>query len=159
MKYYKTSKFARAITSTGFVTVVACVLIAIGAFTWFALSRSTAIPKTPSESNNTSSYPKSDNSYNSDTDIPDPTPAPTDDVAESEEEVPYEEPSQPEPTKEEKKPQQNRPGTRLCAGAVSFCLFTFAATSAAFRRWDGSSSWQGPHPARPRGICGFQGRA
>ncbi|MBR3909057.1 MAG: M23 family metallopeptidase [Clostridia bacterium] len=102
MKYYKTSKFARAITSTGFVTVVACALIAIGAFTWFALSRSTAIPKTPTESNNTSSYPKSDNSYNSDTDIPDPTPAPTDDVAESEEEVPYEEPSQPEPTKEEK---------------------------------------------------------
>lgn len=101
MKYYKTSKFTRAITSTGFVTVVACALIAIGAFTWFALSKSTAIHETPAESSKTPSYPEIDNSYNDNTDITDTTPTPSNDVAESEEEVPYEEPSQSEPVKEE----------------------------------------------------------
>lgn len=101
MKYYKTSKFTRAITSTGFVTVLACALVAIGAFTWFALSKSNTITETPAESNKTPSYPKIDNSYNDDTTISDTTPKPSTDVAESQEEVPYEEPSQPETPKED----------------------------------------------------------
>jgi len=39
MKYYETSKFPRFIGSTGFFSVIAICLIALGAVSWFAVSR------------------------------------------------------------------------------------------------------------------------
>lgn len=62
MKYYKTSRFTKAVTSTGFITITACALIAIGAITWFALSQNNTVNKTPSE-NSQQSYPDTNNSY------------------------------------------------------------------------------------------------
>ncbi len=64
MKYYKTSKFAQAITSTGFVTMLACLLIAVGAIGWFTLSRKNTVSETPSNDNSQQSYPDVENSYN-----------------------------------------------------------------------------------------------
>lgn len=69
MKYYKTSKFAKAITSTGFTVTVACLLVAVGAVGWFALSRKNSVQETPSDNNSSSqSYTDRDNSYNENTD-------------------------------------------------------------------------------------------
>lgn len=68
MKYYKTSKFAKAITSTGAVVTIACLLIAVGAIGWFALSRKNSVKETPQDNNSSvQSYPQSDNSYNDNT--------------------------------------------------------------------------------------------
>lgn len=39
MKYYETSKFPKAVGSVGFYSVIAVCLVAIGAITWFAVSR------------------------------------------------------------------------------------------------------------------------
>ena len=99
MKYYKTPKFARVITSTGFVTTLVLTLIAIGVFTWFALSKNYNVTETPDKNSETSSYPKTDNSYNSITSSDTSSNSSTE-VAESEEEIPYEEPSQPQKTEE-----------------------------------------------------------
>ncbi len=64
MKYYKTSKFTKMITSTGFIVMTACLLIAVGAIGWFALSRSNTAVETPGENSSQQEYPKTDNSYN-----------------------------------------------------------------------------------------------
>ena len=89
MKYYKNSKFTNAITSTGFITIVACALIAIGAIGWFALSRSNNVVETPSDNNSTQSYPHMDNSYNSEESLPDAKDEPIADVNDSASDVPY----------------------------------------------------------------------
>ncbi|MBQ8793507.1 MAG: hypothetical protein IJZ63_02030, partial [Clostridia bacterium] len=72
MKYYKNTKFTKAITSTGFVTIIACALIAVGAIAWFVLSRDNAVTKTPSDnSQSQQEYPDTDNSYNNTVEVPD----------------------------------------------------------------------------------------
>lgn len=104
MKYYKTSKFTKAITSTGFVTIVACALIAVGAIAWFALSRNNSVTETPSENNSSNQeYTESDNSYNSEASLPQvEIEQPATDVADNVSDVPYNEEEttpQPEPEK------------------------------------------------------------
>lgn len=49
MKYYETSKFPRAIGSAGFYSVIAVCLIAIGAITWFAVSRYNKAQQVPDD--------------------------------------------------------------------------------------------------------------
>lgn len=96
MKYYKTSKFTKAITSTGFVTIVACALIAVGAIAWFALSRNNTVTETPSENSSAQSYPQTDTSYNNEVNEPEVS-EPITDVDDSVSDVPYtqEEPIEP----------------------------------------------------------------
>lgn len=70
MKYYKDRSFSKSVGRTGFYTLVVCCLLAIGAATWFAVSKaktplkddgtSSDIQNTPSYSDNTSSYNNSD---------------------------------------------------------------------------------------------------
>ena len=101
MKYYKSSKFTKAITSTGFVTIVACALIAVGAIAWFALSRNNTVTETPSQNNSQQSYPDTDNSYNSKAETPQVTPEePVTNVNDDVSDVPYsdeeETPAEPE---------------------------------------------------------------
>lgn len=92
MKYYKTSKFTKAITSTGFVTIVACALIAVGAIAWFALSRDNAVTEAPSDnSSSQQEYSEPDNSYNSEVALPEVSEEPTADVNDSVSDVPYDE--------------------------------------------------------------------
>ncbi len=73
MKYYKTPKFAKVLTSTGFITMTACFLIAIGAIGWFTLSRSNNKVETPPENSSIQEYPDTNSSYNNSTDISDIT--------------------------------------------------------------------------------------
>lgn len=96
MKYYKTSKFTKAITSTGFVTIVACALIAVGAIAWFALSRNNTVTETPSENSSAQSYPQTDTSYNNEVNESEVS-EPITDVDDSVSDVPYtqEEPIEP----------------------------------------------------------------
>ena len=90
MKYYNTSRFTKAVTSTGFITVVACALIAIGAIGWFALSRSKTVTETPSDNSSlTPSYPDANSSYNSKADTPDFDNEPAADVNDEVSNVPY----------------------------------------------------------------------
>lgn len=93
MKYYKTSKFTKAITSTGFVAIVACALIAVGAIAWFTLSRDNAVTETPSDNNSSKQeYPDTDNSYNSQADTPQiDVEEPAADVDDNISDVPYSE--------------------------------------------------------------------
>lgn len=93
MKYYKSSKFSKAITSTGFVTVTACALIAVGAISWFALSANDNTTPTPQDSNLPhSSYPDIDDSYNNVVDIPELPETPITDVDDDVSDIPYIEP-------------------------------------------------------------------
>ncbi len=93
MKYYKSSKFTKAITSTGFVSITAVALIAIGAISWFALSKSNNVTETPQDNSLPfSSYPDPDNSYNSTVDIPNTPETPATDVDDDVSDVPYVEP-------------------------------------------------------------------
>lgn len=64
MKYYKTSKFTKMISSTGFIVMTACLLIAVGAIGWFALARKNNVVEAPSENSSIQEYSKPDNSYN-----------------------------------------------------------------------------------------------
>lgn len=92
MKYYKTSDFAKKITSTGFITVTACVLIAIGAISWFALSRKSKndISQTPSEnSQSESSYTDEVKSYNDNTPPESSSVEPVTEANENASDVPY----------------------------------------------------------------------
>lgn len=90
MKYYKTSKFTKAITSTGFVTVVACVLIAVGAISWFVLSKNNTVADAPPNSSlPQDEYSVSDNSYNSTVDTSSTNDEPIVDVADNVSDVPY----------------------------------------------------------------------
>lgn len=90
MKYYKTSNFTKAITSTGFVAVVACALIAVGALAWFVFSRDNNTTTTPSENSSLEQeYPSVDNSYNNDVEIQENVDDTTD-VNDTVSDVPYE---------------------------------------------------------------------
>ena len=65
MKYYKTPKYAKLLTSNKFIGAIACLLIALGAIGWFALSRTNNKIETPKqETPSAPSYPDTDNSYN-----------------------------------------------------------------------------------------------
>ena len=89
MKYYKTPKFAKVLTSTGFITVTACFLIAIGAISWFALSRSTKV-EAPKENNSQKEYIEDNNSYNENIAPDIIVEQPSNDVNESLNNIPYE---------------------------------------------------------------------
>lgn len=103
MKYYKTSKFTKAITSTGFITITSCALLAVGAVGWFAFSHNEKIENNVPENNSLiQEYPKTNNSYNSDINQSEISEQPITDVTESAEEVPYEK----EPVEENTKPQK-----------------------------------------------------
>lgn len=68
MKYYKQKNFSKAIGSTGFIAMIACVLIAVGAISWFALSRKNNTTTTPSTNNSSSQeYNNNDVTYNNST--------------------------------------------------------------------------------------------
>ncbi len=84
MKYYQTKKFPKSIGLAGLITIVSCLIIAIGAFSWLALSKDNKVIETPKEENPNSSYVTPYNSYNNEVKLPD-----TDDVNESTEDVPY----------------------------------------------------------------------
>ena len=90
MKYYKTSRFAKIITSTGFISITACLLIALGAIGWFTLSRSNERIETPSENNSNQEYNDNGDSYIENTE-PDNTvvETPAADVNESVNDIPY----------------------------------------------------------------------
>ena len=96
MKYNETSKFPKFIGSAGFITLVACCLIAIGAATWFTVSRrNNPISDNENSSNNSSvqneSYESQDETYNDVTDIPEAQDSNVStDIANSAEEIPYE---------------------------------------------------------------------
>lgn len=90
MKYYKTPKFVKVLTSTGFITMTACFLIAIGAIGWFTLSSSNNKIEEPSREQSQQEYPDTNSSYDSKVEIPDATPEqPSNDVNESVNDVPY----------------------------------------------------------------------
>ena len=66
MKYYKNSKFTKAISSTGFITIVAFALIIVGAIGWFTFSHNNNINTTnPSDNSNLQSYSNNNDSYTS----------------------------------------------------------------------------------------------
>lgn len=66
MKYYKTPRYAKILTSSKFIGAMACFLIALGVIGWFGLSRSKKQIETPkNNSTPTPSYPNVDSSYNS----------------------------------------------------------------------------------------------
>lgn len=125
MKYYKASKFPKTIGSTGFIAIAACALIAVGAITWFALSRNqtNTIPPTVS---NTPSYPDTNNSYNSQVDeIPQQNiEEPATDVNESMEDIPYEE----QPIIEEQKITYILPVTGSISKGYSDTALQYSAT-------------------------------
>lgn len=78
MKYYQSSKFPKFIGSTGFYTIIVCCLIALGAASWFAVSKynSTEISKAEGSSDKSSSslsipsYSTDDKAYNDITEAP-----------------------------------------------------------------------------------------
>ncbi len=102
MKYYKSNTFLKAISSTGFLSLVVCVLIAVGAVAWFALSRNVTSDKPLTD--NEQSYNEPSTSYNDNTIVSEETP-PATDANESVSDVPYTEEkpivSQPEPSVQE----------------------------------------------------------
>lgn len=107
MKYKETSKFPKFIGSAGFITLAACSLIAIGAATWFLVSRQNNAVTDNMSSNNSSvqneSYNEEPQTYNSVADIPQIEDSDTStDVANSAEEIPY------EPEETETEPQIER---------------------------------------------------
>lgn len=63
MKYYKTTKFSKIIASSGFIAIIACILIALGAIGWFTLSNN-AVDESKSQ-NQQESYLNDTSSYNS----------------------------------------------------------------------------------------------
>lgn len=95
MKYYKSTKFAKFVTSTGFVSVVACAFIAIGAISWFLLSKNNVNQAPLDDTLPNSSYPNTNDSYNNTVEIPDTTKTPIADVDDSVSYVPYAEENAP----------------------------------------------------------------
>ncbi len=108
MKYYKSSKFAKSIGTTGIIAIAACSLIAVGAIAWFALSRKNPVSEKPLSESKTSQdeYNNSDVSYNSSADTPTVTPdEPVADANKNVSDIKYgdDEPTpQPQPAEEEK---------------------------------------------------------
>ncbi|MBQ8740986.1 MAG: M23 family metallopeptidase [Clostridia bacterium] len=127
MKYYKTSKFTKAITSTGFVTIVACALIAVGAIAWFALSRDNTVSETPSDnSQSQQEYPDTNNSYNNTVEVPDVSEEPITDVDDDVSNVPYSEEEPTEPVEE--KPTFVLPITGNISKGYSDTALQYSAT-------------------------------
>ena len=92
MKYYKSTKFTKFVTSTGFIAITACVLIAIGAFSWFLLANANTknVPQNNYDNNSlNSSYPNNNDSYNNTVEIPDTSVTPITDVDDEVNDVPY----------------------------------------------------------------------
>lgn len=92
MKYYKSTKFTKFVTSTGFIAFTAFVLIAIGALSWFLLSKTntTSVPQNNDDSNSlNSSYQGTNDSYNNTVEIPDTSETPITDVDDEVSDVPY----------------------------------------------------------------------
>ena len=108
MKYYKTPKYAKFLTSSKFIGALACLLIAVGALGWFALSRTNNKIENPQKENNsTLSYPSVDKSYNNN-EITTPEPEtennqPAESVDDNVSDVPFVEENS-EPKIEEEKP-------------------------------------------------------
>lgn len=131
MKYYKTSKFTKAITSTGFVTIVACALIAVGAISWFALSRDNTVKEKPSYNNSSKSeYPNTNNSYNSEADVPQvevEIEPPAADVDDNVSNVPYDE-AEPITPPEPEKPTFVLPITGNISKGFSDTALQYSAT-------------------------------
>ncbi len=131
MKYYKTSKFTKAITSTGFVTIVACALIAVGAISWFALSRDNTVKEKPSDNNSSKSeYPNTNNSYNSEADVPQvevEIEPPAADVDDNVSNVPYDE-AEPITPPEPEKPTFVLPITGNISKGFSDTALQYSAT-------------------------------
>lgn len=93
MKYYKSTKFSKLVASTGFITIAACLLIALGAIGWFALSNKNTVSEKPSENQSEQSYQDNNNSYNSKVEITDTEPeTPIADINDNVDDVPYSEP-------------------------------------------------------------------
>ncbi len=99
MKYYKQNSFLKVISSTGFLTVTMCVLIAIGGVAWFALSRNNNVVEKP-DTQEESSYTKPQESYNKDTSIVETPSEPATDVNKPVSDVPYSEEETVEPVEE-----------------------------------------------------------
>lgn len=96
MKYYKSStqRFPKLIGSTGFITIIACCLIAIGAAAWFAVSRYDSADQgngPASVNEGSQSYSQDDGTYNNSTaQTPEVSQSPeATDVTESVEDIPY----------------------------------------------------------------------
>lgn len=73
MKYYQTSKFPKFVGSAGFYTIIALCLLAIGAASWFAVSRYNEAQSQTGDTSSPKSYSSYDgpsSSYNSSTVIP-----------------------------------------------------------------------------------------
>lgn len=104
MKYYETSKFPKFVGSAGFYSIIALCLIALGAISWFAVSRYNAATEKPQSSVESPAYEEP--SYESEVAEPEVSQPSeeTSQIAEaSKEDVPYEESSKPQI--EEQKPQ------------------------------------------------------
>lgn len=92
MKYYKTSRFPKAIGATGLFTIIIGCLLVLGIASWFAVSRYNASKPAPKATPDTSSYSSSDNSYNSIIESSTPTPpTASSDVDNTVSNVPYDE--------------------------------------------------------------------
>ncbi len=97
MKYYETSKFPKFVGGAGFYSIIALCLIALGAISWFAVSRYNAATENPQSSVESPAYEEP--SYESE--VIDSEPNESIDESSvitetSKEDVPYEEPSEPQ---------------------------------------------------------------
>lgn len=91
MKYYKTSRFPKAIGATGLFTIIIGCLLVLGIASWFAVSRYNASKTAPKVTPDVSSYTSSDSSYNSTVESNVTTPPPvTSEVNDTVSDVPYE---------------------------------------------------------------------
>lgn len=101
MKYYESDKkFAKAVGSAGFYALIVCCLIAIGAASYFAVTKFKTQNEKDTPKSNSSVYDGGDNTYNSNTDVkePDTDTNSASEVKKSESSIPYE-------SKEEKTPE------------------------------------------------------
>lgn len=94
MKYYKTSKFPKYIASSGFIAIVACALIAIGAIGWFTLSNKNDSQIKPETNIEQPSYINDTSSYNSEVDTSITNEPYSEDINENVSDVPYTEQSE-----------------------------------------------------------------
>lgn len=90
MKYYKTSRFPKAIGATGLFTIIVGCLLVLGIASWFAVSRYNVSKTAPKITPEVSSYTSSDSSYNNTVESSVPQPSLTSEVNESVSDVPYE---------------------------------------------------------------------
>lgn len=91
MKYYE-SKFTKFVGSAGFYAIIACCLIAVGAASWFAVSKINS-SGADTKSREQNSYFGKESSYISSADTPiESGVTPSADVGKSESKIPYSEP-------------------------------------------------------------------